>query len=84
MSWNLLETLLSLARLFPSFWLSGYLIGYLVHRKEEEAPNCTAMVLDTEDPLPRSDNVIPLMDWSNVKNLLFQKVSAANFEPVLT
>lgn len=66
-----------------SFSLSGYLIGYLVHRKKDAAPVCAATVLGLEDPLPRQDNVIPLMDWDNVKTLLSQKVSAANFEPVL-
>lgn len=40
-------------------------------------------MLGFEDPLPRQDNVIPIMDWDNVKTLLSQKVSAANFEPVL-
>lgn len=61
-----------------SFSLSGYLIGYLVHRKKD-----AATVLRLEDPLPYQDNVIPLMDWGDVKKRLSQKVSAANFEPVL-
>lgn len=62
---------------------SGYLIGYLVHRKKEAAPGCAATVLGVEDPRPHQDNVIPVMDWDDVKKLLSQKVSAANFEPVL-
>lgn len=68
---------------FLSFSLSGYLIGYLVHRKKEAAPSCAATVLSLEDLPPPQDNVIPIMDWDNVKKLLSQKVSAANFEPVL-
>uniref|UniRef100_A0A674MRC0 Transferrin receptor protein 1 n=1 Tax=Takifugu rubripes TaxID=31033 RepID=A0A674MRC0_TAKRU len=64
-------------------FIIGYLIGYLVHRKKEAAPSCAATVLSLEDPLPHQDNVIPIMNWDDVKKLLFQKVSAANFEPVL-
>uniref|UniRef100_A0A3Q3WYC2 Transferrin receptor protein 1 n=1 Tax=Mola mola TaxID=94237 RepID=A0A3Q3WYC2_MOLML len=56
-------------------FIIGYLIGYLV-------TSCAASVLPFEDQPPPETNVIPLMDWGNVKLLLAQKVRADNFENV--
>lgn len=78
LSWNLTPPL------FLSFTLSGYLIGYLVQTKKDVAPSCSTEALTFEDSFSREDNVIPLMDWEDVKKILNEKVSAAKFEPVFT
>lgn len=63
--------------------LSGCLIGYLVQPKQEAAPTCEPKTLTyEEEEVPREDNVIPLMNWDVVKKMLYDKVSAANFESV--
>lgn len=62
--------------------LSGYLIGYLVHRKKDLPPICAASVLPFEEAIPHETGAAPLMDWEDVKKLLAQKVNAGNFEPV--
>ena len=61
--------------------ISGYLIGYLVHRKRDLTPSCVA-VGAFEEPVPHETGAAPLMDWEDVKNLLAEKLSAANFDSV--
>lgn len=63
--------------------LTGYLIGYLVHRKKDLAPTCEASVETYIEPFDQETGPAPLMDWDDVKTLLAQKLSAAKFEPVL-
>ncbi len=65
-----------------SLLLSGYLIGYLVHRKKESAPICSASVLPFEEAVAHETGAAPLMDWDDVKKLLASKLSPAQFEPV--
>lgn len=62
--------------------LSGYLIGYLVHRKKDLAPTCAASVVRFDEAVAHETGAAPLMDWNDVKKLLAQKVTAANFEPL--
>lgn len=59
------------------------MIGYLVQPKKDAAPSCSPSASGYEDPPPREDNVVPVMDWDVVTKMLSEKVSAANFEPVL-
>ncbi|KAM3605083.1 uncharacterized protein V6R79_020328 [Siganus canaliculatus] len=65
-------------------FIIGYLIGYLVHRKKDLAPNCAASQLPIEDFIPHETGAAPLMDWDDVKKLLAKKLSAAKFEPVFS
>lgn len=63
-------------------FLSGYLIGYLVHRKKEVTPSPVASVLPFEQPVLHETGAAPLMDWDDVKALLAEKLSASKFESV--
>lgn len=60
--------------------LSGYLIGYLVHRKKEVTPTCAASVLPLDVPVAHETGAAPLMDWDVVKKLLGEKLNTRNFE----
>lgn len=61
---------------------SGYLIGYLVHRKKEVAPSCKFSAL-TDEPPPHETGAAPLMDWAVVKKLFAQRVNPSSFDTVL-
>ncbi|XP_060900281.1 transferrin receptor protein 1-like [Labrus mixtus] len=61
-------------------FIIGYLIGFLVHRKKDVAPICATF----DKVVAPETGAAPLMDWDDVKKLLAQKVSAANFEPVFS
>lgn len=65
-----------------SLSLSGYLIGYLSHRKTELAPpSCSRSTFEesiTEDSVKMEAD--PLMDWKDVKSLLDQKMTASSIE----
>lgn len=63
-------------------FIIGYLIGYLVHRKKDAAPICSASMVRVKGPIPHETGAAALMDWDDVKNLLAQKVSADKFESV--
>ncbi|XP_078120695.1 transferrin receptor protein 1-like [Sander vitreus] len=63
-------------------FIIGYLIGYLVHRKKDLAPTCAASVVRFDEAVAHETGAASLMDWDDVKKLLAQKVTAANFEPV--
>uniref|UniRef100_A0A8D0A8T8 Transferrin receptor protein 1 n=1 Tax=Sander lucioperca TaxID=283035 RepID=A0A8D0A8T8_SANLU len=63
-------------------FIIGYLIGYLVHRKKDLAPTCAASVVRFDEAVAHETGAAPLMDWNDVKKLLAQKVTAANFEPL--
>ncbi|XP_034559007.1 transferrin receptor protein 1-like [Notolabrus celidotus] len=62
-------------------FIIGYLIGFLVHRKKDVAPNCPGLPSE-EGMLPPETGAAPLMDWDDVKKLLKEKVSVAKFESV--
>lgn len=68
-------------------FIIGYFIGYLVHRKKDLAPNCSASTLP-QDPAPvpvqHESGAAPLMDWDKVKTLLSQKLSPAKFDAVFS
>ncbi|XP_026229674.1 transferrin receptor 1a [Anabas testudineus] len=61
-------------------FLIGYLIGYLVHRKKDLSPSCSASALPFANPPPHETGAAPLMDWDKVKELLAQKLNANKFE----
>ncbi|KAA8587409.1 transferrin receptor protein 1 isoform X2 [Etheostoma spectabile] len=63
-------------------FIIGYLLGYLVHRKKDLAPTCAASVVRLDEDVAHETGAASLMDWDDVKKLLAQKVTAANFEPV--
>ncbi|KAM9350106.1 transferrin receptor 1a [Symphorus nematophorus] len=65
-------------------FIIGYLIGYLVHRKKELAPNTVACAQPYKEPVPHETGAAPLMDWDDVKKLLAGKLSADKFETVLS
>lgn len=65
--------------------LSGYLIGYLVHRKKDLASPTYRSAATTgpfEEVVPHETGAAPLMDWDDVKKLLAQKLSVEKFESV--
>uniref|UniRef100_A0AAQ5XMU7 Transferrin receptor protein 1 n=1 Tax=Amphiprion ocellaris TaxID=80972 RepID=A0AAQ5XMU7_AMPOC len=64
--------------------LSGYLIGYLVHRNKDVAPICAASVLPAEEPVARETGAAPLMDWDDVKKLLAKKLTASKLDSVFS
>uniref|UniRef100_A0A668RGK9 Transferrin receptor protein 1 n=1 Tax=Oreochromis aureus TaxID=47969 RepID=A0A668RGK9_OREAU len=62
--------------------LSGYLIGYLVHRNKDLAPTCAPSAFRYED-IPHETGAAPLMDWDDVKKLLAQKLTTSSMDAVL-
>lgn len=62
------------------YFLLGYLIGYLAHRRKEEAPSFAVSTLDPIIQISSETVVAPLMDWDVVKSLLGQKLSPGGFE----
>uniref|UniRef100_A0A4W5QAT5 Transferrin receptor protein 1 n=1 Tax=Hucho hucho TaxID=62062 RepID=A0A4W5QAT5_9TELE len=63
-------------------FIISYLIGYLSHRRKELAPpSCSRPTVEesiTQGYVKMEAD--PLMDWSDVKSLLDQKMSASSFE----
>uniref|UniRef100_A0A669EL96 Transferrin receptor protein 1 n=1 Tax=Oreochromis niloticus TaxID=8128 RepID=A0A669EL96_ORENI len=59
--------------------LSGYLIGYLVHRNKDLAPTCAPSAFRYED-IPHETGAAPLMDWDDVKKLLAQKLTTSSMD----
>ena len=59
------------------------MFGYLVPQKKDSVTTCSPSMLSSEDQSFPEKNIIPLMDWGNVKMLLAQKVRPENFEKVL-
>uniref|UniRef100_UPI0037E86FED transferrin receptor protein 1-like n=1 Tax=Semicossyphus pulcher TaxID=241346 RepID=UPI0037E86FED len=65
-------------------FIIGYLIGFLVHRKKDVAPNCASSTLPPEMYVAPETGAAPLMDWDDVKKLLKERVSAAKLESVFS
>ena len=62
--------------------ISGYLIGFLVHRKKEVAPTCATSVTAFQEPPVHETGAAPLMDWDDVRKLFADKISPSKFESV--
>ncbi|XP_073347503.1 transferrin receptor protein 1-like [Pagrus major] len=65
-------------------FIIGYLIGFLVHRKKELAPNCAASVSTIQGPVVHETGAAPIMDWDDVKKLFAGKLSPSQFESVFS
>lgn len=61
---------------------TGYLIGYLVHRKKDLAPTCADSMVRYDDSAAIETGAAPLMNWDKVKKLLAEQVSADKFDSV--
>ncbi|XP_030607288.1 transferrin receptor protein 1-like [Archocentrus centrarchus] len=66
-------------------FITGYLIGYLVHRNKNLAPTCALSALSFEDTVVAHETgAAPLMDWDDVKKLLAQKLTAPSLDTALS
>ncbi|XP_077360470.1 transferrin receptor protein 1-like [Festucalex cinctus] len=61
-------------------FITGYLIGYLVHRKRNLPDSCATSMDQPDQPIFHETGAAPLMAWSDVKNAFGQKLSASNFQ----
>ncbi|XP_049602531.1 transferrin receptor protein 1 [Syngnathus scovelli] len=61
-------------------FIIGYLIGYMVHRKNDLPVSCEARVEMSEVPVVHETGAAPIMAWSDVKNAFAQKLSTSNFQ----
>lgn len=63
-----------------SVLLPGFLIGYAVSQKKEQAPVCAASVSTADTTYTHETGAAPLMDWDDVKRLFVQKLTPAKLE----
>lgn len=75
--------ILRLFLVFSMLLFSGYLIGYLVHRKKDVAPIGKSCALTVDELPPHETGAAPLMDWAEVKKLLAERVNPSSFDTVL-
>lgn len=61
-------------------FIIGYLLGYLVHRKNDLGPVCTDLFIPQSDPPVLEKDNTPVMDWASVKKLYAEKLKRANFD----
>uniref|UniRef100_A0A3P9KPP3 Transferrin receptor protein 1 n=1 Tax=Oryzias latipes TaxID=8090 RepID=A0A3P9KPP3_ORYLA len=61
-------------------FIIGFLIGYAVSQKKEQAPVCAASVSTADTTYTHETGAAPLMDWDDVKRLFVQKLTPAKLE----
>uniref|UniRef100_A0A8C7YPL3 Transferrin receptor protein 1 n=1 Tax=Oryzias sinensis TaxID=183150 RepID=A0A8C7YPL3_9TELE len=61
-------------------FIIGFLIGYAVSQKKEQAPVCAASVSTADTTYTHETGAAPLMDWDDVKRLFVQKLTPAQLE----